>query len=207
VLAVVVTEARQSHPPHWDIAVWHSLSSHKHDTGSVSLRTILEVPIDSTVELVVLGVVAAIVVAIAVRRRFGAALFACLSFAGALLLTTVIKDLVRRHALDPTDAGYSFPSGHAATSMAIAAAFTIEAWRTRWRMLTLTIAAVSVALLGIAMVYDGAHWPSDVVGGWCVAIAWVALLSAVFRTVRARSASDPPAPRPAVLDTLRATRA
>jgi hypothetical protein len=31
---------------------------------------------------------------------------------------------------------------------------------------------VSLAIYGAALVYTHSHYPSDVVGGWCVALVW-----------------------------------
>jgi len=44
----------------------------------------------------------------------------------------------------------------------------------------LAVSLVVVVAYGIALVYFRSHYPSDVIAGWCVALAWtcvVALLS------------------------------
>src|SRR5919204_1000816 len=104
-LTVLVIEARGQSPPRWDVLVSHALARHKHDSGSLSLRSILQIPIDPTVELVGAVLVAVFVVAMATRKRLGGAIFVSLSFIGALLLTITIKDLVAPRALHPNDSG------------------------------------------------------------------------------------------------------
>jgi membrane-associated phospholipid phosphatase len=39
-------------------------------------------------------------------------------------------------------------------------------------------AAVFVVAVGVAVIADGGHWPSDVLAGWCLAVAWVVSLRA-----------------------------
>ena len=94
----------------------------------------------------------------------------------------------------------SFPSGHGTGSFAFAAASVWLAWRTRWRLAVLLAAAAFVVGVGLSRVYFGVHYPSDVLAGWCVSLAWFALLlllvppvvSAVERALAKRS----PAPHP-----------
>lgn len=50
----------------------------------------------------------------------------------------------------------SFPSGHTARIAVLALAL-------RWPR---PIAAISILVMGLAKVYPGDHWPSDVLGGW-----------------------------------------
>ncbi len=59
--------------------------------------------------------------------------------------------------------GYSFPSSHAANHFALVT-FLIAAWRlkNRWAVIALMLWAASI---GIAQIYVGLHYPSDVVAG------------------------------------------
>jgi membrane-associated phospholipid phosphatase len=85
-------------------------------------------------------------------------------------------DLVEIHG---TFHGSGFPSGHALTAMTMALGLSIIAWRwTRHRPVAILAVAVLMLLallIGLARVWSGAHWPSDVLGGYCFGVIIVAL--------------------------------
>jgi undecaprenyl-diphosphatase len=75
--------------------------------------------------------------------------------------------------------GYGFPSGHTTMSAAyIMLAHFIARLQHRWRAKVFTYAAgVAIAfLIGTSRVYLGVHWPTDVIGGWALAAAWIGIL-------------------------------
>ena len=59
-------------------------------------------------------------------------------------------------------------------SMAAAASLTVAMWPTRWRWATVLLGSLTVGLIGFAVISSDWHSASDVVGGWCISIAWVA---------------------------------
>jgi undecaprenyl-diphosphatase len=131
---------------------------------------------------VVLGAVA-IVAMFVVERRAG-----WLMLIGSIssLLDNIIKLLVSRnrptvdlvHILSPAS-GFSYPSGHAVffTWMSFMIAFAL-APRVKpvLRPILWIVAAIVIILTCIARVWAGDHWPSDVLGGVLLAIAWSAFV-------------------------------
>jgi len=125
-----------------------------------------------------LVLVAAILVVLIVLRRGRAAAF----FAAAVALTAAVpelKQLVGRPSPFPRPHDPSFPSGHATLSMSIAACAVVLVGPRRWRWLAAALGTVLVLAVGVAVIADSGHWPSDVLAGWCLALAWVAVLYAV----------------------------
>jgi membrane-associated phospholipid phosphatase len=117
------------------------------------------------------------------------ALAAVAILAGSNLATQILKPLLAT----PRDAGEvtglhivgpAFPSGHATASMSLAIVAVLVVPRA-WRPVVAAIGAVFAIAVSFAIVSLGWHYPSDVVGGWCLALAWVALLSAARRRRRA----------------------
>ncbi|HWO93583.1 MAG TPA: phosphatase PAP2 family protein, partial [Dehalococcoidia bacterium] len=52
------------------------------------------------------------------------------------------------------------------------------------RLLARTACVLIVALMGPARVFTGAHWPSDVVGGYAFGLLVLAVIVWMYRTLR-----------------------
>lgn len=115
--------------------------------------------------------------------RAGAMLAAGL--AGSTVLYNVFKRITERPRPPAADAlgtysHWSFPSGHATQSMAFLAMLLVLAWlagRPRLRLWAIAAAVVALAV-GTSRIYLGAHWFTDVLGGYALGGAWVSLLTA-----------------------------
>ena len=55
----------------------------------------------------------------------------------------------------------------------------------RWRSLLVALLAVPILTVGVARVYDGAHWPSDVLGGYLIGGIWLGLTIQIYRWAKA----------------------
>ena len=113
------------------------------------------------------------------------AVFSTFTIVGGFLLEYMVKEVVRRPR--PTNslvyaAGYSFPSGHA-TMISILFLLILYVVSKRYKKMykPITILAVSmVALVGFSRIYLGAHWLSDVVGGFTLAVSWISTMLVLF---------------------------
>jgi membrane-associated phospholipid phosphatase len=125
-----------------------------------------------------------------------------IAVAGSLAMTTVGKAVVGRarpplmEAVPPYEYAFSFPSGHALNSTVIAgmvAYLLARRLRTQWARVIAVIVAVAWALaMGLSRVFLGHHWLTDVVFGWLLGAAWLALLITshrLFLTIRRARAS------------------
>jgi membrane-associated phospholipid phosphatase len=121
----------------------------------------------------------ALVVVLALLRRYRESLFVALATGGSALLNIATKQFFSRdrpslwESIAP-ETSFSFPSGHAMGSMTLAMVFILLAWPTRWRWPTLVAMTVFVTMVGLSRVYLGVHYPSDILAGWTAAMAWVA---------------------------------
>jgi membrane-associated phospholipid phosphatase len=119
--------------------------------------------------------VAATVTACLLLRRPRAAVFAVAAVGMAVGTATLLKHLVGRTIHG--DANLSYPSGHTAflTALALVVALLatgrLSLGRTAGTSLVLAAALVAGAPMGWAQVALGAHYPTDVLGGWCTALA------------------------------------
>lgn len=76
---------------------------------------------------------------------------------------------------------FAFPSGHAMTSMTLVAMLLILTWATSWRWLVLTVGSLYILVIGWTRLYLGVHFPSDILAGWMVAIAWAIGVSIIIK--------------------------
>jgi undecaprenyl-diphosphatase len=164
----------------WDapvLAFWH-----RHATPALDKLAIFLTIIGNTGPMIGTGVL--VLLALLVRRRWRLAWVFALSVGGSMLLTQLIKPLVARPrpalwvSIRPEHT-FSFPSGHAMDTAAVATALVFLLWpsRSRWLMAPLLLFVLGV---GWARMYLGVHNPSDVLAGWASAVGWVVGVQALF---------------------------
>ena len=118
---------------------------------------------------------------------------------GAALLTQaikfMIKNLVDRPRPDASlflvpESGFSFPSGHAFTSLAVYGIIFIFALcyleKNGKRTALLIASGILAIAIGISRIYLGVHFPSDVAAGWCGAMFVCGFIMLVHPAVRDR---------------------
>jgi undecaprenyl-diphosphatase len=142
---------------------------------------------------VVFAIAAVLLVVRLVHRQLRPVVLVALSLAVAYLLGLAAAALhpelrpfqiEHLHVLVAHAPGQSFPSDHATASFAIAFAVLIFVSR-RWGLL-LVLAA---ALVGFARVYDGIHYPADVLGSLAIAgVATLLVMAATTASSHGRSA-------------------
>lgn len=74
--------------------------------------------------------------------------------------------------------GGTLPSGHTAYATAVFGFLAFLLWRQRLWVLAVVPACVVLAM-GPARVASGAHWPSDVIAGYALGLAWLLLVLVV----------------------------
>jgi len=138
---------------------------------------------------IVLAGVAAIAAYLLARRRYYAeAVLMVLAYVGAEVLSYSLKLAFRRDRpffTDPlaTVSTYSFPSGHATVSVAVYGALCLVLVRRLTgptRLVCLAAAVLLVSLIGFSRLYLGVHFLSDVLAGFSVGLAWLALCVVVL---------------------------
>lgn len=113
----------------------------------------------------------------------GTARFITISVGGAMLINPLAKMLVGRPRPDLAPHGdtvytASFPSGHAFLSLTVYAVLALViARRGRALSYSLIVAGLLALLIGISRIMLAVHWPSDVVAGWLLGLAWIGLMA------------------------------
>lgn len=155
---------------------------------------------DTPAVLAVLG--AGVVVALALTRRWAPAVFLLVSVVGQTVIFLAVSNVVRRvrpTAVDriPEDLpanSWSFPSGHASAALALYGGIALLVWvwsrhRVRW----LVVVAAAVVVLGVfySRLYEGVHFPSDVLASVVLSGGWLAVCWHVTRPGRGAPTSVP----------------
>lgn len=185
---LLANQVRETNPLPGDVAILQAIHAH----ASPFLDTLAVIVTD-------LGSAAAVVAAVAIaagvlwyKRRRGPALFLLFSAGGTAAINAVFKVLFHRARPDlwpriVTETDYSFPSGHAMISSALAFSVILLLWNTRYRWWAVTVGTLYFVLVGLSRLYLGVHFPSDVYGGWCVSLLWVATLYYAFQQYVSRA--------------------
>ena len=126
--------------------------------------------------------------------------YVAVNFLAALMAGPLLKNILRRRrpymdspgirCLKPVDAsaeltdiaaqGYSCPSMHAANAVSIYGSLAVKV-KAKWLRILL---AVLPLLVGLSRVYVGVHYPTDVLLGWLIGGAALALFSWLQRKVK-----------------------
>ena len=108
---------------------------------------------------------------------------------GNILLNGALKLVYHRprpsvFAWQTTAVSSSFPSGHAMSATVVygtVAYLLLRLQKHRWaKMLTLTGATLLILLICLTRLYLGVHYPSDVLGGIVVGLAWASFCMATL---------------------------
>ena len=133
--------------------------------------------------------VIAIVVVIIMCRLWRSWLPATLMLAaaiGSVTVTIVGKNFIDRvrppheFAIAPFESSPSFPSGHSLNAVVVGGIIAYLVFRhlhSRGGRILVVVAAVIYAItMGLSRVYLGHHWLTDVMTGWLLGVAWLALV-------------------------------
>lgn len=86
---------------------------------------------------------------------------------------------------------FAFPSGHAMASFSFVAVLVVLTWGTRWRWVA--VGSGTLFVLGVAWtrLYLGVHYPSDILAGWMLTLAWASLAYLLLHPHPTATGSEP----------------
>ena len=185
ILAIAVTDGVTSNFDN-AILLWINQHSDQALNGFFKLATHLGGAIFVIIVTLVLGIF------LAYKKKYNKAAFLGLAVGGVAVGNYLLKGLFGRARPDlwekiVNETYYSFPSGHASASFALAVCVVLIFWRTRWRIPATIISALYVLTVGASRLYLGVHYPSDVLGGWIFGLTLIMLFATVFSYIRFRS--------------------
>ena len=174
---------------------WVADFLHAHASGAPVLTEAVRV-VGAPGSLVALALVSvAVAVALLAQRRWPALTVWLVAVLGGEALNLLLKDLFARPRPRferplVVETSYSFPSGQAMESMVVygmLAYFAVLILSGSGKRVAVAVgAAVLVVLIGFGRAYLGAHYLSDVVGGFVAGGAWLGAVVAGWEARRGR---------------------
>jgi undecaprenyl-diphosphatase len=179
----IFAEAAGGEPIGLDRKVMIALRSRGESSVPAGPRWLQEVARDITSlgSTVVLGIITLTVVTyLFVNHEKDTALLLLIAVGGGLGLNNLLKLLFARPRPEFQNSmrlyTTSFPSGHATMSaityLTIASLLAPTQSSAMAAMCLVSLAVALTILVGLSRIFLGVHYPTDVVGGWCIGVAW-----------------------------------
>ena len=120
-----------------------------------------------------------------VKKRGDLSFFAITAFVGAIAIGWLFKEIVARPRPQVWEQiapqfGYSFPSNHSMYAMVLAGILLVYGYQTAWRHVAIMLGGLWCFVMGLSRMYLGAHFPTDVVGGFSLGLVWLCLVTWLF---------------------------
>ncbi len=177
ILALKVGENASGLP--WDISILLAINS----TWQPQIETIaiLLTSIGIFPRIALLAI--PVILTLGYQKKWRSLLYFVLTLSGSGIISIFTKIFFHRmrpslfESSYPHPRNFSFPSGHALLSMTFVITLGILTWNTKWRWLVIGLGGLFVMAIAWTRLYLGVHFPSDILGGWFLAITWSILSS------------------------------
>lgn len=182
--AFIAREVEEGETKTRDTAILLKINNH-----SNSVLDVVALSVTYMGNLLTVAIMVALLSGLLARmRKWRAAAQTLFTMGGALLLNAVLKLIFQRDRpelwqLLTHESTYSFPSGHALASAALATLLITLSWKTRFRIPVLIFSIAYTFSIGLSRLYLGVHYPTDVLAGWLIGAAWAVLVGAIIGTV------------------------
>jgi membrane-associated phospholipid phosphatase len=166
----------------WDVPVLIAI----HSTAQAQLDVIAVTLTKFGSFRIVFPVVSVLGLVLLIQKRWRSLTYLLTSVVGSGIINRTAKEFmhrVRPHLWDSQapELDFSFPSGHSMTSMTLVATLVILTWGSVWCWVILIVGSLFVLAIAWTRLYLGVHFPSDILAGWMVSIAWAIGVSLIIR--------------------------
>jgi undecaprenyl-diphosphatase len=150
--------------------------------------------------IVLVIITAAVSIYLFLAGKYAAAWLLLVAVFGGIALNDLLKLAFARPRPDPAYQAAriftsSFPSGHAELSaityLTIAALLAQTQASFKIAFYFIALAAFLTILIGLSRIYLGVHYPTDVLGGWCIGAAWALACWVLMTWLQRRDLIEP----------------
>lgn len=134
----------------------------------------------------VMGLSIPIVLWLVYQKQWQKLAYFSVTILGNEILSFSTKILFHRIRPDLWEAAYipaqkfAFPSGHAMRTLTFFIVLLMLTKGSRWNIVVSLFSGLFVFVIAWTRLYLGVHFPSDILGGWLIAIAWTTGMSLLF---------------------------
>lgn len=130
------------------------------------------------------------------NKKYGILLF--FNTINIFLLNQILKAIFSRprpfDLMLIEETGYSFPSGHAMLALAFYGFLIYVIWQInlskRSKKILTVLLVILIPLIGFSRIYLGVHYPSDILGGFVIALAYLIIFIKLVKKYDVRSDKD-----------------
>jgi membrane-associated phospholipid phosphatase len=180
IMAAKVRQSESAFP--WDIPILLAI----HQTAEPQLYTLAVILAQIGSPETLLAVLLVIALVLILKKRWRLSVYLLTTGIGSATLNIALKQFMHRtrpHLWDSTYhlLSFSFPSGHAMASMTFVTILIVLSWETRWRLPALIFGSLFAPIIAWTRLYLGVHFPSDILAGWLVVLAWTVGVYMIIR--------------------------
>ena len=160
------------------ITYWDSIILKKvHNLQSLELDQIAIALTQTSGGVAILAITSLLSIGLVWWKQWRSLGYVWLVIIGSGLISFLAKLLFHRHRPDLwvsplPQPDFSFPSGHAMLSMSLVMAIAMLIPQKHWRLIWLFTGGFWFIAISWTRLYLGVHYPSDIFGGWLLAIFW-----------------------------------
>lgn len=165
----------------FDEAIYNFLVNHRNTALNIFFKNITQLG-----SAIVLAIITILCVILIKDKRYKILVPANLATIAAMNI--LLKNIFERPRPNKLrlieETGYSFPSGHAMASTAFYGILIYIAYKKiknkKLRNITCIMLAILILLIDISRIYVGVHYVSDVLGGTCLSIAYLIIITKIL---------------------------
>jgi undecaprenyl-diphosphatase len=206
VFGFIAQGVAEGKPLTFDRYIMLALRNSSNPSGPIGPAWLQEAARDITSlgSIIVLGIITfAVVGYLLLTRKPAVASLMLIGVLGGIALNNLLKFAFARRRPDFVTHRVrvfttSFPSGHA--TLSAIAYLTMGALLARtYPSFTLSLYFMSLAafltvLIGVSRIYLGVHYPTDILGGWCIGAAWAMGCRVLMAWLQNAGQVEPPSP-------------